>query len=84
MATATITITVRKGAIKLVEGSPVSPPSPAPAARGASLSGATGGGTVTPAAALTTTNGTTDDSSMPPDALTQWQGLTAAVDVLTG
>jgi hypothetical protein len=28
-------------------------------------------------------NGATE-SAMPPDALTQWQGLAAAVDVLTG
>jgi len=43
-----------------------------------------GGGTITPAATLTTANGTTDNSSMPPDAMTQWQGLAAAVELLNG
>ncbi|HEV8069000.1 MAG TPA: hypothetical protein VGP76_14785 [Planctomycetaceae bacterium] len=75
MASATINITVGKGITKLGGGSPVNSPS--------SVSGPTGGGTVTPAASPTMANGSTD-SAMPPDALTQWQGLAAAVDVLTG
>jgi hypothetical protein len=84
LASATITITVSKGATKLVVGAPVSPPSSPAVARGASVNSPAAGGTVTPAATLTTSNGTTDDSAMPPDALTQWQGLSAAVDVLIG
>jgi hypothetical protein len=48
------------------------------------VSAPTGDGTITPAATLTTTNDTTDDSSLPPDALTQWQGLAAAVEMLIG
>jgi hypothetical protein len=84
MASATINITVKNGINRLGSGTPVSPPSPAPAARGTSVSGPTGGGTVAPAATLTAANGATGNSSMPPDALTQWQGLAAAVDVLNG
>ncbi len=84
LASATINITVKNGINRLGSGTPVSPPSSPAAARGASVSGPTGGGTVAPAASLTTANGTTDDSSMPPDSLTQWQGVAAAVDVLTG
>ncbi|HEV8067039.1 MAG TPA: hypothetical protein VGP76_04830, partial [Planctomycetaceae bacterium] len=80
MASATINITVTKGIIKFGGGSPVNPPS-SPAA---AVSGPTGGGTITPAATLTTANGTTDNSSMPPDAMTQWQGLAAAVELLNG
>jgi hypothetical protein len=83
MATATINITVSKGVNKFGGGSPVNPPSPA-VARAASVSGPTGAGTVAPASTLTTANGATDNSAMPPDALTQWQGLAAAVDVLSG
>jgi hypothetical protein len=84
LASATITITVSKGATKLVVGAPVSPPSSPAVARGASVNSPAAAGTITPAATLTTANGTTDDSAMPPDALTQWQGLSAAVDVLIG
>jgi hypothetical protein len=83
MATATINITVSKGVTKLGGGSPGNAPSPA-VARAGSVSGPTGGSTVAPAATLTTANGATDNSAMPPDALTQWQGLAAAVDVLSG
>jgi hypothetical protein len=83
MASATINITVKSGITRFGSGTPANPPSPA-AARGASVSGPTGGGTITPAATLTTANGTTDDSSMPPDALTQWQGVAAAVEMLNG
>jgi hypothetical protein len=75
MASATINIIVNKGITRLP---------PTSAARGASVSGSTGGGTITPAVTLTTANGTTDDSSMPPDALTQWQGVAAAVELLNG
>jgi hypothetical protein len=84
MASATINITVKNGQFKLGSGTPVSPPSSPAATRGSSVSAPTGGGTITPAATLTTANGSTDDSSLPPDALTQWQGLAAAVDVLNG
>jgi hypothetical protein len=83
MASATINITVKNGIFKFGSGTPVSPPPPA-AARGSSVSGPSGGGTITPAVTLTTANGTTDNSSMPPDALTQWQGLAAAVEMLIG
>jgi hypothetical protein len=76
MASATINITVSKGITRF-------PPTPA-TTRSASVSGSTGGGTITPAVTLTTANGTTDNSSMPPDAMTQWQGLAAAVEVLNG
>jgi len=84
MASATINITVKNGINKLGSGTPVNPPTSPAAARGASVSGPTSGGTVAPAATLTTANGATDNSPAPPDALTQWQGLAAAVDVLTG
>jgi large repetitive protein len=40
------------------------------------------GGGATASPSLTTSS--TDDTSMPPDALTQWQGVTAAVEVLNG
>ena len=80
LASATINITVLKSGTK--QGGPAIVGSPAAAARGSSVSGPTGGGTVTSAAAMTS-SGTTVDSSMPADALTQWQGLSAAVDVLS-
>ncbi len=84
MATATINITVSKSGFKLVQGLPVSPPSSPAVTRASSVSAPTGGGTTTPAVTLTTANDTTDDSSLPPDALTQWQGLAAAVEMLIG
>jgi len=78
MASATIKITVAKGGVQ-------PPPGAKGDSRGSSVSGPTGGGTtMTPAATLTTANDTTDDSSLPPDALTQWQGLAAAVEMLIG
>jgi hypothetical protein len=72
MATATIKITVLKSGFK-----PGNSPSSA-----AAQTSPTGGGTVT----STPTSGstTTDQSAIPPDALTQWQGVAAAVDVLNG
>ncbi|HXY32884.1 MAG TPA: S53 family peptidase, partial [Planctomycetaceae bacterium] len=76
-ASATINITVSKAPTKLALGSPVSPPSPAPAVAGGSAPSAPMGASVI---------GTTSDdldTSIPPDALTQWQGLAAAVDVLS-
>jgi trimeric autotransporter adhesin len=84
MATATINITVSKSGFKLVQGLPVSPPSSPAVTRASSVSAPTGGGTTTPAVTLTTANDTTDDNSLPPDALTQWQGLAAAVEMLIG
>jgi Malectin domain len=80
LASATITITVSKGATKLGVGSLVSPPPSPAAARGASLSGPTDSG-ATPASIA----GDPSNSSMPPDEeITQWAGVTAAVAVLNG
>ncbi len=84
MASATINITVIKTGFKLVQGLPVSPPSSPAVTRASSVSAPTGGGTITPAATLTTANDTTEEGSLPPDALTQWQGLAAAVEMLIG
>jgi hypothetical protein len=80
-ASATISITIKR-VTKFVQGSPTNPPSSSPTPHGNLGSGPTGGGTITSAATVTSANGTTDDTTMPPDALTQWQGVSAAVAVL--
>jgi hypothetical protein len=107
IGTATINITVLKGATKLGMGTPVSPPPTSPSSspavvQSSSVSGSTGGGAVTaavtstaPVTSATTnattnastnaaTNTTTNNSSTPPDAEAQWQGVSAAVEVLIG
>jgi len=53
-------------------------------ARSSPVSASTDGGTVPATATPTTANGTTTNSSTPPDAETQWRGVSAAVEVLIG
>jgi Kelch motif len=78
VGTATVNITIIKGGTKLGGGGGTTGESsgPQPAVRGGSVN--------TPSASLSGGNGTTDDASMPPDALTQYQGLSAAVEILAG
>ena len=76
MASATINISVKTGVTKLEIGSPAAAPA-------SQVSGPTGGG-ATPAASPTVGTEADDDSSMPPDSLTQWRGLAAAVELLGG
>jgi hypothetical protein len=80
LASATINISVQKLVFRPGQVIANSSPSSAVATRSTPSSG----GTLASAVTSTPTNNSDDENSPPPDALTQWQGLKAAVDVLNG
>jgi hypothetical protein len=82
LASATINITVQRLVFR--PGQVIASSSPSSAVRASSVSGPNGGGTLASAVTSTTTNNADGENSPSPDALTQWQGLNAAVDVLNG
>jgi hypothetical protein len=81
LASATINITVQR----LVFRPGQVPASGSPSSAAATPSAPSRAGTVASAVASTSTSDSDDENSPPPpDALTQWQGLKAAVDALNG